>query len=367
LAVILTLASPTFWAGAQGVWHGGSDETKKCAEAASSQMLVMDTGGRGGADIRQDLHSVAFWNGRLGWSAGYGGVFRTNNGGLTWNRMRSSGGWYHVVMTGPGEIWVLGGEHPGGIGKVWLSHSVDDGTTWQEVLVGQLGSYSDLAAANNNLYVLCSNYTSFFSPDGGKTWKQINFCGTLTSANQISIPGDVAMESGQGAIYVLGAFKGGEAIVRSDDGCQTWTVLETPSTGGGAWRDKIFFATSQRGWFGSRDGLCYVTDNGGQSWQPCPLPVQKQITALWFDQLGRGFAGVVNGDPDSPGAALYETADGGKSWKLALSGAKQINAFAGMGPGKLWAVGNAVCRVPNDLVVLVTKMPSLLPAKADTF
>jgi len=359
---------------AQGIWQkGASHEPPASKDAPTSELIVLDSGGSGAGfgngDIRQNLLTVDFWNPRLGWSAGHGGVFRSEDGGLSWSRMRPAGGWQHLVMTGPREIWILNGDHPGGIGKVRLSHTRDEGTTWEEVLPGQLGAYSDLASTGNSLYVLCSKYPSFVSHDGGATWSKLNFRGTLTSADQICIPGDVPSQSGgHGAIFVLGSLNGVGAAVRSDDGGQTWTPLNVPLTNETPWRDRIFFATSQLGWIGSFDGQCFFTQDGGQTWEARPLPCRKQISAMWFDQMGRGFAAVYNSHImklDGLSEALYETADGGKSWKLALSGAKQINAFADLGPGRVWAVGNVPSRVPNDLVVLVTRLPALPPQKTD--
>ena len=104
---------------AQGLWQGASCPVLAPQRDSSAgrlgKWLVLDTGGSGGGfgqgDIRQKLQDVHFWDDRVGWTCGYGGVFRTADGGLTWTRMKPKGGWYHVEMAGPTQVWLLEGFH----------------------------------------------------------------------------------------------------------------------------------------------------------------------------------------------------------------------------------------------------------------
>ncbi|NCO39753.1 MAG: hypothetical protein GW892_13715 [Armatimonadetes bacterium] len=157
-----------------GAWQGRTYPLHVGPRTPPDRFLVLDTGGTGGGfgqgDIRQKLHDVSFWNDKLGWTCGYGGAFRTTDGGFTWTRMRPNGGWYHVEMSGPEEVWLLEAQHPGGPGKVWLRHTTDGGANWEEVLPGKLAGYSDLYCRGPERWVLCGGFLSFRSRDGETTW-----------------------------------------------------------------------------------------------------------------------------------------------------------------------------------------------------
>jgi len=314
----------------------------------------LDTGGSGGSfgqgDIRYNLQDVAFWDKSLGWTCGFGGVFRSTDGGFTWSRMLPGRGWYQLEMSGPEDIWLLEGNHPGGVGKVWLHHSIDGGKTWKEELAGKLGSYTDMYCRGQERWILGATYGAWHSSDGGIAWRQVTFSvpGGF-SPWRISIPADMTSEKGF-VVYILGTSeKSNEhCIVKSEDGGLSWLRLENlPASLG---NQALFFASSQVGWVGGEQGQIWRTGDGGKTWQPCPLPTRQEVCALWFDQLGRGFAAVGNRNVDIHGQALFETRDGGRSWVETLNGLKQINRFCGLGMRQLWFVGNVPSRIANDLV-----------------
>ena len=320
--------------------------------AAQSQWLLLDSGGSGGGfgqgDVRQKLHDVQFWDQRLGWACGYGGVFKTVDGGLTWTRMKPAGGWYQIELTGPAEIWLMEGKHPGGPGHAWLWHSTDGGAAWEEVLPGKLAGYQDLYCHGQECWVMCGGYPAFHSHDGGRTWEQINFGGLLQSAFRIAIPADLPTPGGF-TVYVAGNFGKARRLIRSDDGGSTWRLLPLPEAEA-YFRYVPFFATSHLGWLGGPGGTVLRTDDGGESWTSCPLPTTQEVMSLWFDQNGRGFAAVNNTDFTHAREALYETADGGRHWTPVLGGQKHVDRIFGLGPGLVWIVGDVPGYIQNDLV-----------------
>ncbi|MBM4048126.1 MAG: hypothetical protein FJ279_23740, partial [Planctomycetes bacterium] len=286
-------------------------------------------------------------------ASGYGGVFKTEDGGLTWRRMKPRGGWYHVEMTGADEIWLLEGQHPGGLGKAWLWRSTDGGKTWNEELKGKLGHYWDLYCRGNERWALCGDSPCFRSDDGGATWRQERFGGLLQGAFKLAMPADVRTEKGL-AVYVIGHHQRQPRLVKSLDSGKTWTTLPLPEN----LPERIFryclhFATSEMGWLGLTDGGVLFTADGGATWERRSLPTDQAVTALWLDQFGRGYAGASNSDHHRRRETLYETADGGKRWRAVLGGAKHVSALFGFGPGRLWAVGDVPGYVPNDLVAIL--------------
>ncbi|MFH1920747.1 MAG: YCF48-related protein [Planctomycetota bacterium] len=327
---------------------------------------MLDTGGSGGmfgqGDVRYRLLDVCFWNRDIGWTCGVAGAFKTADGGLTWRRVQPrpgrGEGYYHVEMAGPEDVWLLKGKHPGGAGNAWLLHSVDGGNTWREELTDQLNGYRDLYCRGSQRWVLGNAAPAFHSDDGGKTWRKLAFSNLLADMGRLAIPADVPTEGGF-TVYVLGSYQRQPRLVTSIDGGTTWSQLDLPDDlPDGYWRYRPFFATSRTGWIGMSAGQILFTTDGGKTWAHRDVHTDQGVTALWFDQRGRGFAAVANGfvqDQGVPrmGVALYHTPDTGRTWAPVLTGKRHVDALFGRGPRQVWAVGDVPGFVKNDVVAIL--------------
>jgi photosystem II stability/assembly factor-like uncharacterized protein len=91
-------------------------------------------------------------------------------------------------------------------------------------------------------------------------------------------------------------------------------------------RDDVVFVNAHTGFYGTGKGNLYRTDNGGQSWTLAWSKPGTFIRSLGFvdarhgflGNLGAGLAGITDAVP------LYETQDGGHSWKPANIGSAAI-------------------------------------------
>ncbi|QSR88585.1 hypothetical protein IT6_09505 [Methylacidiphilum caldifontis] len=349
------------WSYSQGFWQGhpaGQSPSSFSYPAYEIFFDLINTQGSGGGfglgKPHFHLWDIDCWNEKICWCCGFGGVFKSVDGGYHWETIKEPGGWYHVQLTGPEEIWLLEGFHGEAKGRLW--HSIDNGHSWEEVLSQQIKGFGQLICKGPVIFVLCNDYPSYISLDHGKTWQKIN---NIFGSLQASIPGDIQLENGF-IIYVLGHKKELPYLVQSKDGGQSWKEIKLPE--GLPCPKTLFFATSWMGWIGFDKGKILVTNDGAESWKLCQLPTHKPITALWFDQEGRGFAAVENGNYLKLSDALYRTEDGGKSWKLVLSGAKQFNKLFGFDLKKCWAAGFSPGIPQNDLIgILNTKENKDLP------
>ena len=343
-------------------WQGRSYPAVGDKAAGNTDVFFLtNTGGGGGAFGRGDIHNhlsdIDFANLQVGYACGYGGVFKSEDGGLTWSRIKPNGGWYHIQAVSPDDVWLLEAIHPGGYGKVWLWHSRDGGKTWSEELKGKLAGTSKFFCRGHHRWIPGGDFTTYRSADGGQTWQPVNFQGLLFGVYDMSVPADVPAKGGQGfTVYVLGHRDGITIshLVRSDDGGRTWQEVPLPEaaqtrlTSG-----RVFFSTSRDGWVAGRSGRCFVTRDGGRTWKECSLPTDQAISALWFDQQGRGFAAVDNTDYLHFRQAVYMTRDYGATWVPVLGGAKQIRAFCDLGPDHVWAAGYSPGITAQDIVAIL--------------
>ncbi len=340
-----------------GQWQGTVQSREGPRQERVHPFLVTNTGGEEAfgnpnGDIHDHLADVDFWTDQLGWACGYGGVFKTVDGGLTWRRMKPRGGWYHIRMTGPNKIWLLEGFW--GQGKANLWHTVDGGKTWNVVLQGKTQGWNDLFCRGEERWILCGGYQSYFSHDDGATWNPIPFNGLINGALHLAIPGDAPTnEKGGFVAYVLGNWGPHLRLVKSVDGGENWKIVPIPEDFASLsyWPSAMFFSDSMHGWIGSGEGELLYTSDGGSTWQREHLPTKQSVCAIWFDRLGRGYVSALNNDMNHPMVSVYMSLNHGETWIPALEGHKQINAFCSLG-GKLWGVGNEPANVPEDLVII---------------
>ena len=360
-----------------GPWQGTSCPRAATSLPLASKFYVTNTGGGGGGFGRGDIHphlaSVDFWNRRIGWACGYGGVFKSEDGGLTWDRMKPLGDWLIVRMTGPQEVWLVQRTYVQGKAVYYFLHTTDGGKNWEDVKqrIPGMTSCVDLFCRGNERWLMggMADGANFASSDGGRTWRRIDFQGLLAGGLFVAIPADVpsdveAQPDAGFVAYVYGhrSSPTNTPLVKSTDGGRTWKqVTLPPDFPPGTIPRAMHFATSWRGWLGFQNGKILFTPDGGRTWEWRNLPTDQAVTAMWIDQMGRGFVGVQNGPVWSGGNdpwvgayrnAVFETNDDGRTWVPVLSGMRQVNQFCAVGADYVLGAGLMPSNMSNDLVVI---------------
>jgi photosystem II stability/assembly factor-like uncharacterized protein len=338
-----------------------------------------------------------WWTGRpwiIGWqSAGVRWVVRTTN----------SLGAYEldaVYAAGDGKrLWTVGGTTQIPSGNV-IGESSDGGKTWSAVKSGSATDelYGVFGTSDGRrLWAVGDQGTVVESDDGGKSWAARD---SRTNADLKSISGTVDgkhLWAVGGMWYDPGGASDVGVIVESDDGGASWaahrssapgilysifgtsdgrrlwavgelgTMLESDD-GGASWvvrrsgaaLDALesIFGTSDGGqlWAVELHGKILKSSDGGGTWTerdtglepPPPLTVADNV------QLSGGLASS-NGKrvwlvgQIGEGECIFESDDGGLTWKSKYAEYMPLNAIAGTSDGKhLWAVGEGNTILESD-------------------
>src|SRR4051812_13738055 len=282
-----------------------------------------------------------------------GGVWKTTNGGITWNPIFDSQnvasiGAIALAPSDPNTIYVGTGEPDlrsdlsSGNG---MYKRTDAGTTWQHIglddsrqiariIVDPRDPNVVLVAALGHAYGPNPERGIFKSTDGGKTWKKVLFQDASIGAIDVTADPDnpralyAAMwhvqrppwsqyppDNGSGAIY------------RSTDEGDSWSKLTATGLPQGDWgRIGIRVAAGSGGkrlyalidHKDAKQAGLYGSDDGGANWSRVGTD-SRILGRLWYF----GELAIDPKNPDvvyAPNVSLYRSNDRGKSWE-AIKGA----------------------------------------------
>ena len=249
-------------------------------------------GGRVAGVAGSDRNSQLYYLGSAG-----GGVFKTSNGGLTWNDVwtHASVGAIGAVAIAPSNddvVWVGTGEpnprNDASYGDgMWLSR--DGGWTWSHrglersfaisrIIVDAHDPNRVLAGALGDPYADSTSRGVYRTTDGGRSWRR-----TLYAGSQSGIS-DLASSVKKPRVVFAGVWQfrrrpwtftsGGtnDGIYRSLDGGETWTLLRGNGLPGGTiGRIGLAVAPSDPSrvyaLVQSKHGLLFRSDDGGNRWR----------------------------------------------------------------------------------------------------
>ena len=118
-----------------------------------------------------------------------------------------------------------------------------------------------------------------------------------------------------------------------------WTVTRISS--GGKDLNAVYFADTKRGWVAGDGGFFCYTEDGGASWVERPVGINHSVNDIYFVGKDTGFA--------LAGGSIFETTDGGHSWREAhkfvpseFDGATpELYSLRFNGKKRGWVVGSA--------------------------
>ncbi len=294
----------------------------------------LDTNADGG------IEDVAFPDEQHGWIATFDcgdarvSVFRTQNAGASWRRLpvRTShscgGGPTYLSFANASDGW-LEPVSPNGPGGGFLI-TTNGGNTWPAG--GSLDQARSGSACLNRITALSA--TTAWMPcghllrttDAGKSWKpQLLPLPTRWRKATVTEAGDPRFFGSRGIVPVTAWSRQAKAVLfyeTTNDG-RTWSFVASHPTGGfcdrafaygGPPSASVSVASLITWWVVSnRRGRVDVTNDGGRHWtsHAAPLTGWCQVSGLTA-----GSAALAWITPRTTrGAPLYETRDGGRTWR----------------------------------------------------
>jgi photosystem II stability/assembly factor-like uncharacterized protein len=245
-----------------------------------------------GMDFRDELFGLA---GGLGFGSNPNGIFKTTDGGTTWQNKSS------VVAND--ILWLSNNIAIAAAGTSIYS-STNEGETWTQIASNITTGLSELAQVDVNIIAGVSAKGDIWrSTNGGQNWTQVfDGPGDLPAKWSISFNDNV-----NGWLVGQSGF-----IFTSNNGGVTWTQI---NNGAGVQITDIEMLNDLYGLAVGQNGYLFRTTDGGQWWEVQKLEVTGQI--FMRDESLNGISivddefAVVAG----PGGTVFRTYDSGVTWE----------------------------------------------------
>ncbi len=307
------------------------------------------------AILRHD--DVFFVDPSRGWVVnGEGNIFRTTDGGETWNHQFAWPAYFRSVGFANAQRGWVGTLDADDL----LFRTTNGGVTWTEVgnipeprPIGICGIW----VVNESVVYACGKFSGparlIKTTNGGQTWTSSDlsqFASRLVDcyffdANRGFVVGGVGQSPNVHAV-----------ILATTNGGTSWQVRHTTQRAE-EWCWKISFPTSSIGYVSieSFNGPSWYlkTTNGGQTWLEPFFADLEPVQAIGFATPSLGWIGGV-------AFPTYETTDGGVTWHGAGFG-ENLNRVRMLGTNLGYAVGETVYRYTGGTAGLTDLAADAIP------
>jgi photosystem II stability/assembly factor-like uncharacterized protein len=282
------------------------------------------------------MDDAQFINPDTGWVVGSGNLYKTINGGFTWDSV--AGNWYNSIYFLDKNIgWAVSTLYCL-FGCVYeISKTLDGGLTWDSLYTGSGSIWSIYFQDNINGWII--GEPNFKTSDGGSTWEVLypsqtwwEYWNWPLGSSSMSIAFNASGTTG----YITRST--GEIMQTLDSG-DTWTFKSKVETNNKI--NSIFFTDQNNGWAVGgvhqeyvNEGIVLNTQDGGLNWLKVDLPENALYKDIFFANKQIGWiVGVFN--PIN----IYKTTNSGNSWEeINISGL--YNSVQFINPDTGWIAGS---------------------------
>lgn len=243
---------------------------------------------------RPILNAGYFIDNKHGWVAGYyGQIFRTRNGGQTWEQTYDfpEAILWDICFTDSLQGFTLVRT---GSDQSKCYQTSDGGFTWNPVSNPEVRGRTMFFLDHKHGWILGEYNDVFLTTDGGVNWQTVR-------ANS----GDERQYS----IYFLTPLKGwisgsNGLFLQTENGGRSWHSMSSPSFNNEIM--DVFFVDEQHGWAVAKTGIIAATTDGGATWDWQIKASNNYLFSAAFIDENNGFVIGEN--------IFMHTADGGKTW-----------------------------------------------------
>jgi photosystem II stability/assembly factor-like uncharacterized protein len=274
------------------------------------------------------------------------GVFKSNDGGASWNKAGSTTTYVDALAIDPSNTQTV---YAGGYGAY---KSSDGGATWSAINTGMTGwfVYSFAFDPNNSQTIYAGTIKGIFkSTNGGGSWTAINTGVTNTDISVVAVSPTDSQTLYAGAV-AYNSYVGG--MYKSTNGGSTWTEINSGMiTGTLPFATVGSLAVSPTGlvlYAGTNQGLFKSSDAGG-SWSAANsgLTLSGSFASLAIDPVDSQvvYTGTNNG-------SVFSSNNGGSSWSVVASG---------LTDSRIYSTGTTGVWTSRDMVQLPAPVISGVP------
>lgn len=212
-------------------------------------------------------------------------LYKTTNGGVTWNELPSKGEFsgMNVIPLNKDTLVAYNLEK--------MIRSFDGGVTWQTCKSIPDGNpWSTHFNQDGRFFYVIQNKI-VYSKNFGDDWQAAN-----TNVSDYHVYYVDFKDSNVGYAF-------GDDWLKTTDGGENWIHINGPE---GFLHRRICFASDQVFYAGGMDGLLSKTEDGGQTWRPLQTGHTRIITDICFFNESEGYY--------STDGWFYYTNDGGENW-----------------------------------------------------
>lgn len=285
-----------------------------------------------GSPVKDDIHDVFFLNDEIGWAYTYGTgiILKTVDGGENWQIIaRLDPVYFEQIHFLDARIgWICGEQ-----GKVLKSE--DGGKTWLDrslilpdsnaLLYSQWFFSPDIGLVGGTLRYQggTTEFCLFKTNDGGLSWLK------MRNNPQVHLTQIVFVNAR------VGYAAGGNRIFETRDAGESWyQVSESQLSNKREGFRGLYFLNENVGYAVGASGEVVSTRDGGNNWEEKKITANRLRSVVFVSDS----EGYIVGDQNNEEGVLYETKNGGKTWKAIQCEYPDLHRII-KSNNYIWAVG----------------------------